>query len=253
MQESLEETRKQFARLMREERQAYERLNDLVRKYRTIFPFLSERSRSLEERLDMLMENRDQSKSLLASLRSKQRFVQMKLRHADEALENARAGRDRLLSQYNDMLKGKLPSAPELENLTLPEKKGKFMESLERKFAGIERQVDTLNGEMAELGIRRKKLAEKSGRLGVKAGIAETKLALYQNDIRDVILEINNVAANERKLTEEYRELVKLIKNAPDIGAWGRTVFAEAVSKTAASSGGILELHTPIANRVGLH
>jgi septal ring factor EnvC (AmiA/AmiB activator) len=134
----------------------------------------------------------------------------------------------------------------------MAEKRVKFLARLAEAFSEMEKEIAALDKETAVLEEAGKKLAAKAAKLAKKAKIAETKLALYQNDIRDVMVELNNEGQNERKIAAEFAELARLLKSAADVPPWGMKVFAEAVEKEL-PRGEILQLQKPLDNLLHLH
>ncbi|MBI5178269.1 MAG: hypothetical protein HZA04_03315 [Nitrospinae bacterium] len=254
MRDNAEELRKQFARLMREERQGFERLKDILHKYRTALPYLYGRSKGLEERLGLLMEHQDETKAALAAVRSKHRLAQMQIKQAEENLKEARQRKNAVITRHNALLGGKLPAPADASDagLNMEGRRERFMARLSEAFAGMEREVATLDREIAGFDEARNKLVVKAARLAKKAKISETKLALYQNDIRDVMVELNTAETNEQKIAAEYLELVRLLKSVADISPWGMKVFAEALEKEL-PAGKMLQLQKPAGNILQLH
>jgi len=253
MRDNSEELRKTFSRLLREERQGFERLKDILHKYRTVLPHLYGRSKAMEERLTLLMEHQDETKAALAAVRSKYRLAQTQVKQAEADLEDTRLRKGAVVARHNALLTGKIPPTVDLgEKADLPGRRERFMARLAETFSALERQVAALDRELAEHEEARKKAAVKAAKLAKKAKISETKLALYQNDIRDVMMELNSAETNEQRIAAEYMELVALIKRAADISPWGMKVFAEALAKEL-PKGKMLQLQKPAANILHLH
>lgn len=247
MQESAEELRRRVARAMRAEKEAMERLKDIVHKYRMALPFMSSRSRTLEERLALLTANRDESNTALAALRGRITVTQHKLKTTALDHDAARQMVKTLVVQYNGMMEGKFPPSFTLAEETgrLADKKEKFMERLSGEMDRLQRAIDAAEAEQMLLAEERKKFKTRLVKLTKRAGMLETKLAIYQKDIRDIILDLNNQTRNEMTLAADYEKLVELLKKIPVPPEWGEKVFREAV-KAKLPDGALLELGAPL-------
>ncbi len=228
---------------MRAEREALDRLRDLIRKYREALPYMGGRSRTLEERLALLTTNRDESNTALAGLRSRITLTQRTLKRLerDHALSVQRV--KTLTAQYHGLMEGKFPRsfAPEEAMEGLAEKKTKFMERLSAEMDRLQREIEKAQVEQVAGLEEKKKLRSRLGKMQKRAEILETKLAIYQKDIRDIILDLNAQTRNEQALADDYLKLVELLRKVPDISAWGEKVFREAV-KAKLPADGLLEL-----------
>lgn len=247
MQESAEELRRRVARAMRAEKEAMERLKDIIHKYRVALPFMSSRSKTLEERLTLLTANRDECNTGLAALRGRITLTQHKLKTTASDHDAARQKAKMLLAQYTGMMEGKFPRSfaqPE-ETGRLADKKEKFMERLSAEMDRLQREIDAAEAEQTKLAEERKNFKARLVKLTKRAGMLETKLAMYQKDIRDIILDLNNQTRNEVELAEDYAKLVELLKKIPAPPEWGDKVFREAV-KAKLPDGAILELGAPL-------
>ena len=247
MQESAEELRRRVARTMRAEKEALERLKDVIHKYRLALPFMFDRTRTLNDRLTLITAHRDECNTALAALRGKITLTQHKLKETISAHEAARLAAKTLIAQYTGLMEGKFPCsfAPEENAGSLADKKVKFMERLSGEMDRLQRQADAAEAEQTQLAGKRKKLKVRSAKLAKRAGLLETKLAIYQKDIRDIILDLNGQLSNERALAEDYAKLAELMKKIPSLSEWGEKVFREAV-KTKLPDGGFLELGAPL-------
>lgn len=247
MQESAEELRRRVARAMRAEKDALERLKDIVHKYRVALPFMSGRSITLEERLKLLTANRDESNTDLAALRGRITLTQHKLKTTASDHDAARQMVKILVARYTGMMEGKFPRSftQAEETGRLADKKEKFMERLSGEMDRLQREIDAAEAEQAQLAEERKKFKARLVKLTKRAGMLETKLAMYQKDIRDIILDLNGQTRNEIELAEDYAKLVELLKKIPTLPEWGDKVFREAV-KAKLPDGAILELGAPL-------
>ncbi len=247
MQESAEELRRRVARTMRTEKEALERLKDVIHKYRLALPFMFDRTKTLNERLTLITTHRDECNTALAALRGKITLTQHKLKESISAHEAARQTAKTLVAQYTGLMEGKFPCsfAPEENGGSLADKKVKFMERLSAEMDRLQRQADTAEVEQTQLAEERKKLKARSVKLAKRAGLLETKLAIYQKDIRDIILDLNGQMRNEQSLAEDYAKLTELMKKIPSLSEWGEKIFREAV-KTKLPDGGFLELGVPL-------
>ncbi|MBI5636524.1 MAG: hypothetical protein HZA03_00990 [Nitrospinae bacterium] len=247
MQESVEELRRRVARAMRAEKEALERLKDVIHKYRVALPFMSGRSGTLEERLTLLTTHRDECNTALAALRGRITLTQHKLKKTASDHDAARQMVKVLIAQYTGLMEGKFPHSfvPAEETGRLADKKDKFMERLSGEMDRLQKQIDAAEAEQAHLADERKKLKTRSAKLAKRAEMLETKLAIYQKDIRDIILDLNGQMRNEQALAEDYTKLVELLKKIPALSEWGEKVFREAV-RTKLPGGAILELGAPL-------
>ncbi len=247
MQESAEDLRRRVARAMRAEKEALERLKDIVHKYRVALPFMSGRSKTLEERLTLLTAHRDECNTALAALRGRITLTQHKMKKAVSDHDAAQQAAKMLIAQYTGLMEGKFPRSlvPVEETGRLADKKEKFMERLSGEMDRMQRQIDGAETEQAQLAEERKKLKARSAKLTKRAAMLETKLAMYQKDIRDIILDLNNQVHNEKTLAEDYAKLVELLKKIPALSEWGEKVFREAV-QAKLPDGAILRLGAPL-------
>jgi hypothetical protein len=71
--------------------------------------------------------------------------------------------------------------------------------------------------------------------------LEETRLALFNANIREILLEMNNEDANVRLLMDDYARLEQLMRGAPDISDWGMKIFKESI-RAEMPDGAILEL-----------
>lgn len=246
MRESTEELRLRVARAMRAEKAAVERLKDIIHKYRVALPFMSSRSKTLEERLTLLTAHRDECNTALAALRGRITLIQHKLKKTASDHDATQLMVKMLVAQYNGLMEGKFPRsfAPKEETGRLADKKEKFMERLSGEMDRMQRQIDAAEAEQTQLAEERGKLKSRLAKLTNRAGILETKLAIYQKDIRDIILDLNGQMRNEQELADDYAKLVDLIKKIPDLSEWGEKVFREAVIAKL-PDGVILKLGAP--------
>ncbi len=247
MQESAEELRRRTARAMRAEKEAMERLKDVIHKYRLALPFMSGRSKILEERLALLTAHRDECNAALAALRGRITLTQHKLKKTGSDHDASQQTAKTLNAQYAGMMEGKFPRsfAPAEGAGSLADKKEKFMERLSSEMDRLQKQIDAAEAEQAQLAGERKKLKVRSVKLAKRAEILETKLAMYQKDIRDIILDLNGQMRNEKELAEDYEKMVELLKKIPALSEWGEKVFREAV-QAKVPGGTILELGAPL-------
>lgn len=247
MQESADELHRRIMRMTRAEKEAFERLRDIIHKYRVALPHLIGRSKTLEERLALITGHRDECNTAMAALRGRINLLQRKLKDATSDYDAARQMAKMLTAQYAGLMEGKFPRsfASAEESIPLPDKKKNFMERLSGEMDRLQREIDAAEAEQAKLAEERKKLKSRSAKLIKRAGMLETKLAMYQKDIRDIIMDINGHARNQQALAEDYAGLVALLKKIPAISEWGEKVFREAVAGKL-PGGAMLELGAPL-------
>ncbi len=251
MEESAEELHRRVARAMRAEKEALERLRDIIHKYRVALPFMFNRTETLNERLKLITTHRDECNTSLAALRGKITLIQHKLKETISAHEAARQTAKVLVAQYTGMMEGKFPCsfAPEEKTGSLADKKVKFMERLSGEMDRLQKQAEAAEVEQAQLAEERKRLKARLTKLAKRAGLLETKLAIYQKDIRDIILDLNSQMRNEQALTDDYAKLVDMMKKIQSLTDWGEKVFREAV-KAKLPDSGFLELAAPLEKTV---
>ena len=247
MQESAEELHRRITRMTRAEKEAFERLKDIIHKYRVALPHIFGRSKMLEDRLALITAHRDECNTAMAALRGRINLLQRKLKEATSDNDAARQMVKMLTAQHTGLMEGKFPrsfiSAEEAVPLT--DKKKKFMERLSAEMDRLQREIEAAEVEQARLAEERKKLKSRSAKLIKRAGILETKMAMYQKDIRDIIMDLNGQVRNRQALAEDYTALVALLKKIPAISEWGEKVFREAV-EAKLPSGTMLELGAPL-------
>jgi uncharacterized phage infection (PIP) family protein YhgE len=256
MRENILELRKLCAEILRDEKHATRRLDDIVQKYRAVFGRLSARSKSLEEKLNHLMANRDEVQTSFDALQMNLRLTRAKIKRVDDDLAALNKNNGSFMAQYNSLLEGKLPLPVLEETADATDIKGKrelFMARLSETFGVIEAKITEVATQTEKVERLRKKLATKAEALAEKAGMEETKLGLYQNNIREILLEINNEEANVRRLADDYKKLTLLIKSAPDISAWGMKIFKEGVEEETGAGAAILKLGSPAETTTVIH
>lgn len=250
MQESLEERRNRIASLMRAERQALERLKDILHKYRVVLPYMSGRVKSLDERLALLMANRDEAQAALAGLRTRMALLDRQLEQGKSDVDAGEKLLAALTGRANALMQGKFPAdfPPAAAGASFAERKRDFMARMAAELDETEIKTARTAAETAALKGRHQKLSARRKKLLKRMTLLETKIGIYQNEIRDVLLDVNNQSRNEAAVMEEVQSLVARIKAVPALSEWADKVFREAVKATL-PAGRIIELSRPITVR----
>ncbi|MBI3793867.1 MAG: hypothetical protein HY280_03950 [Nitrospinae bacterium] len=242
--------------ILRDEKQASMRLDDVVHKYRVVFQSLAGRSRTMEEKLKHLMSNRDEVKKSHEAVLLSLRLTRAKIKRVDEDLGRLKKNMDAAVAQYDEILGGKFPRSVVEESKAgadIKAKKELFISRLGEVFGTIEGKISTISEQVDKVNRLKNRLANKAKGLAGKAAMEETKLNLYQGNIRDTLLEINNSEANIRRLADDYKKLTLLLRSAPEISSWGMKVFKETVEEELATGTPMLELGAPQQPPAGVH
>jgi hypothetical protein len=247
MRENLEELRKQFTGIVRDEKQASRRLKDIIQKYRAAFQFLSNRSKILEEKLNHLISNRDEAKSDFDSAQMNLRLARVKTKRVSDNIAVLRQRSESLASQYNSLLEGRLPSLMVSDGSQgdMMEKKEHFIKMLNVAFTAIEAKMTETSAEMEKMELLKKRLLEKTEKLADLAKVGETRLALFNGHIKEILFEMNNEDANTRQLMDDYANIEKLMRGVPDVSAWGMKIFRESINAELPAGASILSLSNP--------
>ncbi|MDH5541412.1 MAG: hypothetical protein OEY64_00470 [Nitrospinota bacterium] len=222
-------------RLIREEKIAFRRFKDEVRKFRVLLPYISGRSGMLEKKISHLMEHREKEEGTLKLIEEKLEKNVKRLRVISKKEKEYFTKKDELTQRYKSMLAGDFSrdEVPSLEGASVEElRKGKedLLNSLSGKFEKIEAEIESLGAERVELLAKRDRYSSRKAKLETKLERVREKVALYRFDIQKNILELNNHLGNEREIKKQYAEIVDNMKKSPKLSEWGNKVFREAFS-----------------------
>ncbi len=245
-------------KLMREERKAFGRLKELVRKYRLIIPHVSGRSEGLEEKMSKLQANKDESEGKRKKIVARIVKAEKKIKSLDGQMVEILVKKSGLISQYNLYLEGRLPSqnskATARDSLAdLAIQKEKFLINATKAFSELETKLKELEERKKSIEKQKDGARKRIEDFESKAKMASKKIGLYRADIAAVSKELERHGRNERELKKQYADLVSMMKEVPDMSSWSLKLVEEAFL-AAHPKTKIMELSNPVTdNQLPLH
>ena len=237
-------------RLMREERIAFSRLKDQIRKFRILIPYISERSEKIEKRVERLIEHREVAEKQGQKLKADIKKTEEKISSLERKILNSEVKKNGLLVRYNSLLAGDIPDSREpassdisIEALLI--EKVKFLGVISSSFERIEEELSEIDKREKAIDASKKKNLERKEKLGNRLEIVSGKIALYRSDIRKNLAALNSHLKNERELKKAYARIVSIMKKSPDLTDWGNEILKEAIAKKQEGME-ILNLESPI-------
>ena len=236
--------------LIREERLAFMRVKDAVRKYRLMLPFLSGNADRLETKIARLMSNNEESENSLKKINARIAAARNEAWRLEKKLHGLDRSRRELIARYNMTLLGKpysgQPSVSATSTITeLKESREKFLMIMTGDFKKLEEDISKLDRQQEALTLKKEELQRQIVKNGERARIIDRTISLYQADIRKRLQELNSQVQNEKRLTAEYSALIEKLKETPNLSSWPASMVMEAIRHSQPKTR-ILELQKPM-------
>jgi septal ring factor EnvC (AmiA/AmiB activator) len=235
---------------MREERIAFSRLKDQIRKFRLLIPYISDRSETIEKKIERLMGHREEAEKQEKKLKAEIEKMEERMSYLERKRLNTEVRKNGLLVRYNSLLAGDIPDAREpassdisIEALLI--EKVKFLSVISSSFENIERELSDIETREKAIDVRKKKILARKEKLDNRLELASGKISLYRADIRKNLMELNNHLKNERELKKAYARIVSIMKKSPGLTEWGNEILKEVIKQKQLGKE-ILKLKSPV-------